>query len=61
MTIRITIKNEDTDREIEVECTDPIDPAFGLSTAGGTVLGPQSQAEFWVHASQAVLVREVPQ
>jgi hypothetical protein len=59
MTIKITVRNDDDSREIEVQYADPVAQAVGLTIAPPTIIGPKGTAEFWVHATQAVLVREV--
>lgn len=60
MTIRITIKNDDENREVEVEY---IGTGEAITQQGGkpgsTVIGPEGSAEFFVHSSQGVVVREV--
>lgn len=59
MTLRITIKNEDQDRSAEVEYCDPDEPGLKRSMAGPHTLPPGESFEFWLHRSQAVIVREV--
>ncbi len=61
MTIRITIKNEETEgskRDIEVEYIDPYDPSLKRSMAGPHTIPSGEQFEFWLHRNQAVTVRE---
>lgn len=64
MTIRITIKNDESEgsnRDIEVEYCDPTNPELKRSMAGPHTIPPGEQFEFWLHRSQAVTVREVTQ
>jgi hypothetical protein len=60
MTIKIKVSNEDESRDIEVEY---VGTAEAVTQAGGkpgaTIIGPQGAAEFYVHSSQGVVVREV--
>lgn len=60
MTIRITIKNESDDREIEVGYLDMESNATDQLVTNKTVIGPSGSAEFHVHGATAVAVREVP-
>jgi hypothetical protein len=58
MTIRITIKNDDDSREVVIDYVDPADPMAPVEP-GSLVIGPQAQAEAFVHATQGLLIREV--
>lgn len=59
MTTRVTVKNENAEGmpAIEVDYIDPNDAA-SRSMQGPRILLPQASAEFWVHSSQSLTVRE---
>lgn len=68
MTIRIRIDSIDathlgTDsppRAIEVSLVDPLAPELSRDVAPAAHIDSGASAEFYVHNTQAVLVREVP-
>lgn len=64
MTMRITIKNEDTQRSLRVT---PIDARPGELIECGYALNPQAQTllpgqqgDFFAHAGRVVLLEELP-
>lgn len=63
MTIKVTIKNEDTrdTAVIAVQYQDPVQPSEGLWDDNKThvLLGPGQSQEFFVWASQQIHIKEV--
>lgn len=65
MTMRITIKNEDTARTAlvrQVEFNPNVDPAIrSESTVGLNEIAPGASLDVWLHSGRRVVVDEKPQ
>lgn len=65
MTMKIIVMNDDSNRIVEVDTIQISDDTHGVSQGGKiasvttqTTINPKGHAEFWLHGTQYVTVKE---